>query len=118
MNDVTPLMQNYRECVRHVWNSYFRAEADPLNDWDLRDRFCDAAVILFQALVLHGLVVDESQVLADYRADPQPLMFLRLQVESRSEIMVNRTGTSGYWDDPVTHIEPEDCDLRFVQFFD
>lgn len=118
MNDVTPLMQNYRECVRHVWNSYFRAEAEPRNDWDLRDRFCDAAVILFQALVLHGLVVDESQVLADYRADPQPLMFLRLQVESRSEIMVNRTGTSGYWDDPVTHIEPEDRISALSLFFD
>jgi hypothetical protein len=32
--------------------------------------------------------------------------------------MVNRTGTGGYWDDPVTDIEPDDCDLRFIQFFD
>jgi len=118
MNDVTPLMQSYRECVRHIWNSYFRAEAEPRQDWDLRDRFYDAALILFRALVLHGLDVDDSRMLADYRGDQQPLTFLRLEVDSRSEIMVNRTGTSGYWDDPVTSIEHGDCDLRFIQFFD
>jgi hypothetical protein len=118
MNDVTLQMQNYRECVRHIWNSYFRAEAEARQDWDLRDRFCDAALILFRALLLHGHDVDDSRMLADYRGDQQPLMFLRLEVEPRSEIMVNRTGTSGYWDDPVTAIERGDCDLRFIQFFD
>ena len=64
MNDVTPQMQSYRECVRHIWNSYFRTEAKARQDWDLRDRFCDAALILFRALVLHGLDVDDSQLLA------------------------------------------------------
>ena len=118
MNDVTPQMLSYRECVRHVWNTHFRAEDEARQDWDLRDRFCDAALILFRALVLHGLDVDDSQLLADYRGDRQPLMFLRLEVDSRSTIMVNRTGTSGYWDDPVTAIERGDCDLRFIQFFD
>jgi len=75
-------------------------------------------LILFRALVLHGLDVDDSRLLADYRGDQKPLMFLRLEVEPRSQIMVNRTGTSGYWDDPVTAIERGDCDLRFIQFFD
>jgi hypothetical protein len=118
MNDITDRMQNYRECARHIWNSHFRAEAERPQDWDLRDEFCDAALILFRALVLHGLGVDDGQLLADYRGDKQPLMFLRLDVEPSSEIMINRTGASGYWDDPVTRIEKGECDLRFIQFFD
>src|SRR5688572_12848200 len=118
MTDVTALMQNYRECVRHLWNVHFRLEAESRQDWDLRGQFCDAALILFRALVLSGLDVDDSAVLPDYRTDQAPMMFLRLDVEPCSEILVNRTGAGTYWDDPVTRLEPGDCDLRFIQFFD
>ena len=86
MNDITPRMQSHRECVRDIWNSYFQAEAEASQNWDLHDSVCDAALILFQALVLHGLDIDDSGILADYRGDQQPLMFLRLEVEPRSEI--------------------------------
>jgi len=117
MTDVTARMHTYRECVRHIWNTQFMGnELRP--DWDLRDQFCDAALILFQALVLRGLDVDDSELLADYRSDQGPLMFLRLEVEAGSTILVNRTGAGTYWDDPVTRIEAGDCDLRFIQFFD
>jgi hypothetical protein len=118
MNDVTALMQNYRECVRHIWNSHFRMGDEQPQDWDLRDQFYDAALILFRALVVWRLDVDEPEMLPDYRGDQAPLMFLRLDVEPCSTIMVNRTGAGGYWDDPVSLIETGDLDLRFIQFFD
>lgn len=118
MTDITDRIQNYRECVRHIWNTHFRAEAEQRQDWDLRDEYCDAALILFRALVLHGLDVGETELFADYRAEQQPLSFLRVVIETSSEILINRTGQSGYWDDPVTRLEKGDCDLRFIQFFD
>jgi hypothetical protein len=118
MTDVTDLMLNYRECVRHLWNTYFRREARPRQDWDLRDEFYDAALILFKALVLRGPDVDDPPLLPDYRREQAPLMSLRLEVDMTSAILVNRTGSSGYWDDPVTAIQQGDCDLRFIQFFD
>jgi hypothetical protein len=118
MKEVTDRMHSYRECVRHVWNTHFRMEGERQPDWDLRDQFCDAALILFQALVLRGLDIADSTLLADYRGDQEPLMFLRLEVEPVSTILVNRTGAGAYWDDPVTRIERGDCDLRFIQFFD
>ena len=117
MTDLTARMHSYRECVRHIWNTQF-VGSEPRPDWDLRDQFCDAALILFQALVLRGLDVDDSELLADYRSDQGPLMFLRLEVEAGSTILVNRTGAGTYWDDPVTRIEAGDCELRFIQFFD
>jgi hypothetical protein len=117
MTDVTARMHTYRECVRHIWNTCFMgSERRP--DWDLRDQFCDAALILFQALVFNGLDVDDSGLVPVYRGDRTPLMFLRLEVAAASTILVNRTGAGTYWDDPVTRIEAGDCELRFIQFFD
>jgi hypothetical protein len=118
MTDITERIQGYRECVRHIWNTHFRADAERRNDWDLRDEFCDAALILFRALVLHGLDVAETELLADYRAEQEPLAFLRLVIQTSSQALINRTGASGYWDDPVTQLEKGDCELRFIQFFD
>jgi hypothetical protein len=118
MTDITDRIQDYRECVRHIWNTHFRAEAERRDDWDLRDEFYDAALILFRALVLKGLDVAETELLPDYRADRQPLLFLRLVIDTSSQALINRTGDSGYWDDPVTQLEKGDCELRFVQFFD
>jgi hypothetical protein len=117
MTDLTARMHTYRECVRHIWNTQFMGNEQP-PDWDLRDQFCDAALILFQALVFRGLDVDDSELLADYRGDQTPLMFLRLEVAAASTILVNRTGAGTYWDDPVHRIEAGDCELRFIQFFD
>lgn len=118
MTDITDRMHNYRECVRHIWNTHFRADAERSQDWDLRDEFYDAALILFRALVLHGREVEETDLLADYHGDQQPLLFLRLVIETSSQVLINRTGRSGYWDDPVAQLEKGDCELRFIQFFD
>jgi hypothetical protein len=116
--DVTAAMQSFRECARHIWNAHFHIEAKRRQDWDLHEQFEEAALILFRALVLHGRDVGDPEALANYRGGPAPLMCLRLDVAGTSEILVNRTGTSGYWDDPVTRIEPGDLDLRFIWFFD
>jgi hypothetical protein len=101
-------MHTYRECVRHIWNTQFLGNERP-PDWDLRDQFCDAALILFQALVFRGLDVDDTELRPDYHGDQAPLMFLRLEVSAASTILVNRTGAGTYWDDPVTRIEAGDC---------
>ena len=116
MDDVTSWMDEYRECVRHLWNTYFRRDAEPSQDWELRDEFNEAASILFRALVLRKLNRADIVVAPDHRANPEPLMFLRLKVDApRSTIMVNRELTGGYWNDPL---EEGDLDLRFIHFFD
>ena len=118
MMDITDRMQSYRECVRHIWNTHFRAEAEQSQDWDLRDDFCDAALMLFRALVLRGLDVGEVELLPDYRAEQQPLSFVQLTIVTSPQVLINRTGDSPYWDDPITQLEKGDCELRFIQFFD
>src|SRR5437867_9762524 len=96
-DDVTSLMNGYRECVRHLWNTYFWKDADPHDDWDLRDNFNDIAVELFRALVLRKLDRDEAELLPDQVAPRQPLGFLRVEAPSGSTIHINRSAemTSG-----------------------
>lgn len=119
-DDVTPLMDGYRECVRHVWNCYFSEDAEPDQDWNLRDEFNAIAVGLFRSLVLRKLGREDVDVLPDHVIARQPLLFLRLDAPVGSDIHVNRSieMTSGYWDDPVNRVQPDALDLRFLQYFD
>jgi len=119
-SDVTLLMDSYRECARHVWNCYFSKDAEPAQDWNLRDDFNNLALGLFRALVLRKLGRDDAKILPDHVIPPQPLLFLKLEAPVGSLIHVNRSteATSGYWDDPVDRVELNAIDLRFVQYFD
>jgi len=118
MGDVTPLMDAYRECVRHLWNTYFQREAEANQDWDHRDEFNAIAAQLFRALVLRKLGRESAEVRPDHWAPRKPLPFLQVVVEPRSEIMVNREIDGGYWDHPLTVIDQGDLELHFVQYFD
>jgi hypothetical protein len=118
MDDVTPLMNAYRDCVRHLWNTYFQRDAESEQDWDLRDEFNAVAAQLFRALILWKVQREETEVQPDEQEPRAPLGFLHVVVEPRSEIMINRQTASGYWDYPMTVVEREDLDLRFLQYFD
>jgi hypothetical protein len=74
MEDVTHLFDAYRECVRHLWNVYYRPLAEPSQDWDLRDEFVDVAGGIFSSLVLRPLGVFEAQLSPEYAAVPLPIL--------------------------------------------
>ncbi len=118
MEDVTDVVNAYRECVRHLWNTHFWKDAEPGQNWDLRDGFDEVAAQLFRLLVLRKLGREEIEVPPDYWAEREPLPFLRVEVDTRAEIMVNRGLATGYWDDPLRVVEKGELDLRFLQFFD
>ena len=54
MEDVTLLMQTYRECVRHIWNTYFRT----VEDGDIV--FPDVEDALFSAMVMPQACVHDT----------------------------------------------------------
>ena len=66
MRDVTYLMDTYRECVRHLWNTDFLRDAQEKNDWDLKDEFDDASAILFHAFDLRRLNREDIEFTPDY----------------------------------------------------
>lgn len=118
MRDVTPLMDSYRECARHLWNTYFQHDAEAPADWDLQGDFDFTVARLFRALVLAKVRHGDVEVLPDNCAPRTPMSFLHVTIAPRSAILVNRERAGGYWDHPLTAIETGDLDLRFLQYFD
>lgn len=116
MDDVTARMDEFREAVRHLWNTHLRRLAEPEQDWDIRDEFNSVAVTLFRVLVLRPLGREDWEYLPDQFADRKPLPFLRVVAKSASDLHINRETTSGYWDFPV--VDPGELDLHFLRFFD
>jgi hypothetical protein len=118
MRDVTVVMDRYRECVRHVWNAYFAAEAREDADWDAIDDFNAAAGYLFRALVLRELGHEAGEADSLVETRQEPLLFLRVVVDPIAEIHINRELTSGYWDYPLTRVAKDDLELAFLGYFD
>jgi hypothetical protein len=121
MTDVTQLFSTYRECVRHLWNTYFQPVAEPSQDWDLRDEFDTIARGIFSSLVLRAIGVFDGELAPGYSAEPSALPGFRVvpAVEHGTPIFINRDlPRSGYWDHPVSRVRPEEVELHLLRFFD
>ena len=121
MEDVTHLFNNYRECVRHLWNSYYRSLPDSCRDWDLHDEFDDTAVAIFFSIVLRPLGSFDHKISAGYIAAPQPLpgFYVIPNIPTGTRILINREQPrSGYWDHPISMVKPDEVELHLLRFFD
>lgn len=113
MNGLTLHMRAFRECARHVWNTYFQ----PLDDgWH---EFINVEQALFSALVLEQIHLPEGQWRKDptgyypaikvmFEVPPRGLPVLR--AEHVPEMNVHQ------WEE--TRLTTLEIDLRFVEFFD
>jgi hypothetical protein len=121
MDDVTQLFSTYRECVRHLWNTYFRPVAEPTQNWDLCDDFDTIARGIFSSLVLRTMEVFDHELAPEYSAEPSALRGFRIvpAVEHGTPIFINRDlPRGGYWDHPVSRVRPEEVELNLLRFFD
>jgi hypothetical protein len=121
MPDVTHLVTAYRECVRHLWNTYFRPIAEGPQDWDLCDEFDVIARAIFSSLVLSRLGDTNHGLAPRFSAEPTPLPGFRVipAVTDGTPIHINRDiPRTGYWDHPVAEVRPDDVELHFLRFFD
>ena len=117
MNDVTHLFSTYRECVRHLWNTYFRPVAEPTQNWDLCDEFDIIARGIFSSLVLRPMEVFDHELAPEYAAEPSVLPGFR--IVPGTPIFINRDlPRSGYWDHPVSRVRPDEVELHLLRFFD
>lgn len=119
MEDITPLIHQYRECIRHLWNTYFWQDVLTIENADLTDEFDDIASKLFSALVLNKIGVEGVELAPSYWGPKKALNFLQVQVPmSCNSVMVNREMDSGYWDLTITEEELRQTTMIFLHFFD
>jgi hypothetical protein len=94
MADITGLIYSYRECVRHLWNTYFLPTAGVSVDWSVQHDFHPVEDMLFELMVL-----DRIGRKRDPMADEYP--FLSVIVEApRTPIEINAGESTGRWDEP------------------
>ena len=127
MEDVTGLLNQYREAARIIWNNFLRDEEayyDVTNE--LTCDFNAIKRLLFIAIVLRRFEV-ENHLPPEFTGEERlcfswvnPITFLRVvPVLADSPVMINRDAGAhaGYWDAPVNRIGP-DTDLRLIDYFD
>jgi hypothetical protein len=111
MADVNDFMNEYRECVRHLWNSYFRTHPRGV------DLFLNIDNEIFYSLVLFRCgKTGEKKSLVD-----EPLMFLRVILKQSPRgvpVLCGEKRPDGnvYWEDITVDSGTMDC--RFIDFFD
>lgn len=113
MQEVTHLLNAYRESARGLWNNYLRAEAD----FDRVDAFAALCEGLLTELVLRPLGKQGYKKAS--ASDPYP--FLRVvPVADPVPIMINRPSQDGnkYWDDPVSQVGEQGVKLLLIDYFD
>lgn len=114
LRNVTPYLQEFRECARSLWNTYFR-----ILEVDASCHFAQLTDQFFSALVLEQIGAPPQLYTYTY---PEPFSCLRVVPMAIADvpIMINRPSEDGnrYWDDPVNQVQQSDVDLRFINYFD
>jgi hypothetical protein len=119
MEDITHLMNDYRECVRHIWNNYFALKGGSNNPELIKraqenERFeYDIATLLFESLVLYKIGRRQYAL-------GKLLPFIKISTTgSGCPIMVAADNPpKGRWDHPVEIFVPAEMELSFIDFFD
>ncbi len=117
ITDITALMLQYRACCLAIWNDHCQALPAPVNHWDRLDAFDDITVKLFNMMVLSNvdniLDIDKSP---SYMENLNVLPELRVRINA--PVAIARSKEHSPWDHPVTVVDDEQTDFRFVDFFD
>ncbi len=114
MQDVTDLMNKYRECSRNLWNVHFGGLE---NTCQLEERYENIRKLLFETLVTDQLEEDEEPY-----PDNNPLSAPLLMVVPISSvpILIRRPSEwNWYWDQETgLLVNRDDIQLRFSDYYD
>jgi hypothetical protein len=116
MKSIKTELGQYREAVRHLWNSSFSMLDESLRFGPGLDLFERIDNLIFSALVCGPLGFELNA-----RASFDPITNLKVVPINNGDVavMVNRSSpASGYWDDPVTVLSALEVDLALIGFFD
>jgi hypothetical protein len=124
MEDVTSLLTRYRECVRHVWNTYY----EPLQDPEAVSTFWALEDELFQFLVVWqlGRPTDQERVTGqmpfgtpDMGFGSAFIPYLRIVPQDRIiEMLVQDEIASNAFASTAVRFQTDQIDLRFIGYFD
>lgn len=118
VTDVSGVFDHYRVSARAIWNTAFWPDPD-FRDWDSIDQFHEIERLLFRELVLAKL--DKEWPLQGIFRDAIPFFRVVPTSSHGMPIMIQKPrpgAPTGYWDDPVETVKPEEAKLVFIAYFD
>lgn len=120
MQDITDQMLQFKDAIRHVWNSYFASCDSPASP-EVQEAFEHVEKGLFLSIVLIPLgAIDRVD---DYREKPLSWLVIRPPGHLRDlPLQLGRREKSGntIWDTPISvRLSGKDCAaFEFYDFFD
>lgn len=116
MTDITIILFQYRECCRHLWNSYFLKLQWHESSWDRLDYFRDISKRLFQTTVLRqcfggiDIAPTDTNYYKEIKVEPNfgPIGFGAMWADT----------DRGYSEWKIIQITSTCNDFRFIKFFD
>jgi hypothetical protein len=101
---LTDAVHEFREVIRHIWNSYLRIGAD----WDTVEEFRTISIALFEERVIRVSGINARPIPLDYGTDPLAEYRLFANHAGKLSLYPNRDiPASGYWDYQLEWIPPE-----------
>jgi hypothetical protein len=113
---LTSQIHEFREAMRHLWNSYMRSDAT----WDTADEFARIAAILFSECALRRADVEARPIPMDHGSEVLTEYRIFAGHSGRLPLHANRDiPASGDWDHPIAWIPPEKPQtIHPICFFD
>lgn len=118
MRDITNLMLEFKEAVRHSWNVYFAKSKSPMSP-EMQDAFEHVELGLFQAIVLTPMGAFDRADL--YRRQPLPFILAKPQKERRElplRVGVRDENGNTSWETPISVSVDSRSAFEFLDFFD
>ncbi len=114
MQDVTEVLNRYRECARSLWNNFIRRPEPQCESVDAFHAICER---LFQELVIDQL--EEEQSVRYGGNEPFPFLVV-VPIVDGVPIMIRRDvpGNNQYWNHPVNRVSRDGTKLLFIDYFD
>jgi hypothetical protein len=109
--DITGIFQNFRECARHIWNTYFRTLDDGAHKFINVERELYGTMVLEQIYGDSDYKADEGEYVKSFKVEPSDEIDC-INVLLGNEIQKNYTK----WDDILITVSK--TELRFMEYFD
>ncbi len=112
MRNVTDLLQAYRECVRHIWNTYVRV----LDDGERT--FADVEDALFYSMVTTQIGYGADQKCFHDTPKAHLLVVPLIAPNGTPALWARGKKHGGLWAWQPTQLRIDDIELHFIDYFD
>ena len=118
MQDITVTMLQFKEAIRHLWNTYF-LKSDPGSWLEMQEAYTLVEIGLFRAIVLVPL--SAAELGDEYRRQPLSWLLVGPAASVRElpiQIGTLREGGSTSYAEEIALVVDDTIELEFCEFFE